>query len=333
MIFIWRRSGIAILGYLALSFWIVSFWFTDTRLGNSAYLGWSLFYAAIGALIHSLLIVGMKNISRKEDTAEEQTRAGTIWSHSLFYIPVLVWPFIFGGISAYNLIPAKENEPAQSAALTDEALTVETRTIHFLNCTADSMIYRVDGPDGTYAEKTISPQAYATEELEAGKYNIIGGSMERDIISEIPAEEFRGDKSKCESIKDAEGTVISYRIIRPATPAKDDYDEAWVILDGAYDMMLVDVSAICSNSATKKEIENIDWTKNIIETYSGKDIIEPVYGKYNDNDQYTILDTGSDIPKTIGKNEHVFALFSISQGADLTSENIRAKVLSRFVME
>jgi hypothetical protein len=89
MVLIWQRSGIAIPIVFFICGWIVSNWFEDTRLGNTSFMGWTLFYTAIVTSVHALVVAGAK---------EEGDNGGR---HSFFWIPVGFWPFILGGLSWY----------------------------------------------------------------------------------------------------------------------------------------------------------------------------------------------------------------------------------------
>jgi hypothetical protein len=342
MVLIWRRSGIAIIIYLALSFWIVGYWYDSHTLRNSAYIGWSLFYAAIVTTLHALIILAGRNVPPEENAdtpAEEQQPRSSIWTDSLFFIPVLFWPLILGGFSAYTLfsgdgndkftsnsdvvLPPKKKEPVE-----------EKRVVHFLNSTMDSMIYSVrESKEGFIDEKKIAPKTYKTEEYYAGKFRITVGNIDRDIVFVLPSETVATDKSKSKTLKGEDGKTAAYRILRPPTPSKNDYDEAWVMLDGAHNLILVDVTEISGRALTEKEIKAIDWTKKIVETYDTGDLIEPLYGKDPGAGRFTVLTTGEDIPDQLRKNERVFALMSTKPGAEVTNKLITDKILDRVVLK
>lgn len=342
MVIIWRRSGIAILVYFALSFWIVGYWYDDHSLRNSAYLGWSLFYTAIATALHALLLIGGNSAATEENSdtpPEQQEPKSSIWTHSLFFIPVLIWPLILGGASAYNLFSGdgKDKDATTSNVVPPPVKTEpveEKRVIHFLNSTMDTLIYSVrDAEDGFLGEKTISPKTYTTEHLFAGKFRIAVGNTDRDVIFSIPTDEVAADRSKCKTLKGEDGETAAYRIIRGPTPAENDYDEAWIMIDGEHNMILVDVSEICKSSITEKAIKAIDWTKHVVEKYEGSDLIEPMYGKDPGDEHYTVLTTGEDIPDHLGKNERVFALMSTKPGAEVTNKLITDKILDRVVLK
>jgi hypothetical protein len=340
MVLIWRRSGIAIVIYLALSFWIVGYWYPDHRFGNEAYLGWSLFYTAIVTALHALLLIGGNNAPEEENAdtpPEEQEPKSSMWTHSLFFIPVLIWPLILGGASAYNLFSGDDKPQVSSdyvAPPKKQEPVEEKRVIHFLNSTMDTMIYSVrDAEDGFLGEEKISPKKYKTEKLYAGKFRFTIGNADRDIVFVVPSDKVAVDKTKSKTMKGEDGETAAYRIIRPPTPSKKDYDEVWVMTDGEHNMILVDVTSICTGTLTEKEIKAIDWTKNVVERYEGSDLIEPMYGKDPGDETYTVLTTGEDIPDHLGKNERVFALMSTKPGAEVTDKLITDKILDRVVLK
>src|SRR6187551_12961 len=106
---IWRRSGLAVLFYVGISFWIVGNWYKNHSDNNAAYVGWSLFYATIVTLIHALILIVARygtiyqgdSSAPVEEQEQEMASRESIWTHSLFFIPVMIWPFILGTISGY----------------------------------------------------------------------------------------------------------------------------------------------------------------------------------------------------------------------------------------
>ena len=51
---IWRGFGIVVPIVLLISAWITSYWFEDTRVGNTSYLGWTLLWAGIVLILAAL---------------------------------------------------------------------------------------------------------------------------------------------------------------------------------------------------------------------------------------------------------------------------------------
>jgi hypothetical protein len=335
-VIIWRRSGLAVLFYIGISFWIVGNWYKNHSDSNPAYVGWSLFYAALVTLIHALILIKGRygtfegnSSAPVEEQEQEQASRESIWSHSLFFIPVVIWPFILGGFSGYKLLAdEKKDKDVSHYTAPPKKPVVERRNFHMLNPTNDTLVFRISGPKGVFEKKSVSPHSYVTTEYFPGAYRITGFDH-GDIINIFPSDELTSDKNKCVNVKNNVGDRLFYRIVKEATPSPDDYDDIWVVLGGKHNMLLVDVSEICSANRNEKLIRSIDWTKHIEQTYDGHDLVEPLYGKDPGKGIYTMLGTGGDIPLKLKRNERVFALLSVPVDQKKMSEFVAQRILYR----
>lgn len=337
---VWRGSGILVLIYFFLSAWLCTYFIDGSHnLNNSAYAGWTLFWAAIAATLHAAMIgitwYGAKAEPEQtvpaEPGQEPETPPSLFRSH-LFYIPVIFWPLIFGLLSAKFLMgndaPHSSVTTAPDDARVEQQKVDLSRTIHFLNTSEDTLMYEISGTNGAFEVDHISPRTYISKTLDPGKYIIRTGDREGDVVFTFPSDDIANDKTKCAVAKDRKGKNAAHRVIGDATESKDDYDDIWVVLNGERDMMLVEVTEICHASMTTGEIDKMDWTK-LTHAYNGTDIIEPLYGEDPGTGIYTVLATGDDIPTSLTKNERVFALFSFPRGTELTNEYLIERIVSR----
>lgn len=335
-VIIWRRSGLGILIYFFLIAWIVSHWYDDASLRNASYTGWVLFYSAIVCALHALLLLGSNSAKKDTDTDVNAdadagtTQPSTLWQHSLFFIPVLIWPFLFGAGSAYNFFGRSENphhETFVPSAIPPKP--VQKRTIHFLNPTGDSMYYEISSADGVYEKQLISPHKYISRTCRPGKYTIHGLSADGEEVYTFPSGEITADKSKCTSTKDSEGNQVFRRIIGKATESENDYDDIWVMLNGDRNMMIVEITDICPEGTTQSGIKKINWTERVKTVYDGQDIIEPLYETDPGEETFTVLSPGDDFPAKAGKNERIFALFTIDPEQEIDNDFIAGRILRR----
>ena len=323
---VWRGSGILVLIYFFLSAWICSYWFDDTRFGNSAYLGWTLFYTAIVTTLHALAIY----VSRKGHDANDPEPPKPMMHSHLFFIPVLFWPLILGGLSAKFLYSAEPSEPDYADAPVETTIKDElpVRTINFLNTSEDTMYYEIGGPGGAYEYNSIEPRSYISRTIDPGKYYINGYNAAGEVVFSFPAAKLSKDKKKYAEAEDRDGNTVPHRVIGDGTESEKDYDDVWVVLNGERDMLMVEVTSLCTDSLSKELVNATDWTK-LAKTYDGTDIIEPLYETDPGKGIFTVLATGEDIPQHCKKSERVFALFSMERGTELTNEYLAKRVMNR----
>lgn len=324
---VWRGSGILVLIYFFLSAWICSYWFDDTRFGNSAYLGWTLFYAALATTLHALGIY----VSRKgHDVNDPEPPKPMMHSH-LFFIPVVFWPLILGGLSAKFLFAGSPSDSEFRSDVPVQTIPEEkvlVRTINFLNTSEDTMYYEIGGPGGAYEYENIEPRTYISRTIDPGKYYINGYNADGEMVFSFPSEKLSKDRKKYTKAKDRDGNIVPHRVIGDGTESEKDYDDIWVVLNGERDMLMVEVTSLCNDSLSKEMVNATDWTK-LATTYDGTDLIEPLYETDPGKGTFTVLATGEDIPQSHKKSERVFALFSMERGAALTNEYLAKRVINR----
>ena len=248
----------------------------------------------------------------------------------LFYIPVIFWPLIFGLLSAKFLIGSDKSYDPEDYTMPANAPQKEeviTRSINFLNSSDDTMYYEIGGSNA-YEYKPIEPKTYITRTLDPGKYYINGYDAEGNLVFAFPSGDVAKDKSKSAIAKNSDGANVPMRIIGDATKTDDDYEDIWVVLNGARDMLMVDVTSLCHEGVTKEEVDGIGWTK-LTQTFDGTDIIEPLYGEDPGTGFFTVLATGDDIPEKAKKGERVYALFSYERGTEITDDYLAGRIAKR----
>ncbi|TND10210.1 MAG: hypothetical protein FD123_458 [Bacteroidetes bacterium] len=320
---IWRGSGIAIPIVIFINFLIVGLWYEDHTLGNYAENGWVCFYSAIITLLHGLLV--LPNKKDPQEGGEEPP--ASLNDHSFFYIPVIFWALILGALSAYFLFSGggKQARPKAGTPV-KETPAVQMRTVHILNPTKDSLLVAISSAAGYYKEEIIKPLTYIERDLAVGSYSFGGFNMQDTFLYKLPSAALHSDTKRCVKVKNKKGQEYYERILRAPTPSKNDYDDAWVIVDTERKLIVLDVTAVCIKGITKARVEGVDWTKKIEQQFNGSDLAEPLYGKDPGKGSFTVLNIGKDIPESIGNNERVFILFSAPPDRELTNEYLANKV-------
>jgi hypothetical protein len=333
MVFIWRGSGIAIPIVLLINAWIVGQFYDDHRIGNLPETAWICFYTAIIVLLHGLIVFPWKNteptevVINADGTQEEAYQPpASLGSHSFFYIPVIFWALIFGGISAYCFFSgSSKDEPTElSNSPAPKEEIIPQRSVYLFNPTADTMFYVISGANGYYIDTLLEPNTFTHRDLDAGTYIFAGFDTKNEALLRIPAEKNYKDPSKSKLVK-VKGKDIHQRILRPATASETDYDDAWIILDGEHDMVVVDVTSICKKGLTEADVKNTNWTSLIKEKFDAQDLMEPLYGKNESGKSITVLNMSDDIPSEIAGNEKVYMLLSTDK--ELTNEYLAKRIL------
>jgi hypothetical protein len=331
---VWRGSGILVLIYFFLSAWLCSYYFDgDHNLGNSSYIGWTLFWAAIVTALHGAAILLMKYGEDPNAPSEENEAPRSIWHSHLFFIPVVIWPLVFGLLSAKFIMASGPSEPdseyVYEQTQAEPKKKVVKRTINFLNSAEDTMYYEISSTDGAYEYESVDPRSYVSRTLGPGNYVIRGYDKEGNLVYTFPSEETAKDKSLTAMGKDADGATVAHRIIDEGTETEKDCDDIWIMLSGERDMLLIDVTSLCHAGVTAEEIDKINWAK-LTETYDGRDLVEPLFGRDPGVNTYTVLPTGEDIPQTVKKNERVYALLSCERGTEITDAYLAKRLKNKF---
>mgnify|MGYP001499977006 CR=1 FL=1 len=96
------------------------------------------------------------------------------------------------------------------------------------------------------------------------------------------------------------------------------YDDAWMILCGGVDFVLVEVTNICKTDMSEKDVNEIDWMGKVIERFNGEDLIEPQF-KNNDGG-IKVVAPNAYLPNELESNQSVYVLIPISSDVDVSEE-------------
>lgn len=310
---------------LAASFLVVNQWYDDHTLGNFPMVGWSFFFAAIACLLLTLATF------RKKKTDAQGNTVGR--KHDFFFLPIIIWTLLFGGVSAYMLLVAGKSAPKKSEKLTYKNMETmprsDVRTIHFYNPTADSIQYIAANTGGLVDRKWLAPGETAENKFAAGTYFFAAYDQKEAERLLIPNKKYKADNTKYVVVTDAQGQV-AHRKVNGGTTEMYDYDDAWVLLDGNYDLLLVNVTEVCNEKADETQIKEIDWTENIYGDYDGMDLVEPyIQPAINDKllpGYITLLQTGEALPRKPHVNESVYVWIPYRAGNKPTPSDIAAHI-------
>lgn len=310
MAIVWRGLGIIVPIIFFVVSWIISFFFdgTKTKILEADFLSWT---ALISGLLIALIGLGLKAQPTEEEekympNADRKPKS----KHDFFFIPVLYWGIGLIGLSIYLFFSIKTPSTDTSDYETIEIVSSpSTRIVNFYNPSLDTLIYIVadDSNEGLIERKKVAPGSYNTLELESRSYLFSAFNLDFVTTLSLPAKKYASDKSKYVRIKDDDGDFYQ-RKLNAMTTNKDDYDEAWLVLDGTHNLALVDISDICNKHTDIDDIKDIKWSREIYETYDAQDLIEPLYEKSNRNKKVTVLYPGKRIPKRIKEKEKIYIL-------------------------
>jgi hypothetical protein len=156
--------------------------------------------------------------------------------------------------------------------------------------------------------------------LDAGTYLFSAFSKAKGTTLILPDREFASDETKYTMFKDDESSFFQ-RILNPATIETDDYDEAWLVLDGKKDLLLIDLSPVTTSDITPEEVAAVNWEDKIQERYDARDLIEPLYNQYKKGKQIKVLAMGEKLPSTVSDDDMYFLLV-----ADPGESNVNAGI-------
>lgn len=279
MVFVWRGMGIVVPIMFLLVGWIVTFWFDgmQTKFGNPDYMQWVLLYSGI---ILTLIGLGTWKGEIVEDVGVPAYRK----KHDFFWIPILIWGLFFLGLSIYLFffVPSQidpNSLESDSNSITNQIETVEeptTRVINFYNPKSDSV--RLIIADDVVAKGLVSNVLIAPETIKKDVYNegtyMFMSSINGESLLEFPAKKYVSDESKYKRHEDDKGAFYQ-RILSPATPNENDYDEAWLMLDGELKMAVVSIPVNSKDYDISEIILNLDES-NIVEILDPVDLMEPL---------------------------------------------------------
>ena len=326
MLFVWRGIGIIVPIIVFINGFIVKLFIEDDRIGNPRFMGWTLFYSAIVCLLIGLAVLG----GNKEAEEKNQPKK----KHDFFFIPIIFWALIFGGISAWLLIGGKSSDTSElnsdDLPQTEEVIP---RSIFVLNQSDDSISYLFGDSSGVIKNAQLPPHIFSEVEIDPGTYIISGLNLQDSVLLSLPySKEFVTAGKNYVLQKDAEGNYYE-RIISPPTKDSLDYDKAWFIASGQSDMIFVDVTEFCKKNNTIEEIKATDWTKRTGQIYDGHELIEPVLKPLKAGGKVTVLKPGEDFPQSLAPNERVFMIYVLKHGSEPDPEPIANRVISRLGLE
>jgi hypothetical protein len=330
---VWRGFGIIVPIIVVITGLLVS-WISgdpDTRLGNPTLTGWT---ALISGILIFLLGLGLRGNGEEKDAEGNTVKK----KHDFFWIPVFIWGLILGLSSIYLLGFAKKGDaPNSSTASNDTTKTTlsedvpsATRVVNFFNPSKDTLTYIVadEKGKGLIEKKKVAPNSFTSTELAEGDY-LFSAYKGQEATLSLPAEEFAKDESKYVLLKDDKGSFYQ-RILNPKTKEGDDYDEAWLVLDGKTQLLLVNVSTACDPEITKDDVLKAEWTGSIQEEYDSRDLVEPLYKKFLKDESIKVVGPGQKLPQQIEESEEYFLLVPYTGKGDKNAAIVKAVVAARF---
>lgn len=332
MTIVWRGVGILVPIAFFASAGIASFWFDDHRFGNLPYVGWS----CIGAAIFCLL-VGLATLPGK--TTDPNT--GAVVSkkkHDFFFLPIIVWAIILGGLGAYLLLgtgPSKNNNEHLTYKDMEGMDRAEYRTVNFYNPTKDTLRYVYVDTDIEVTEGWALPGEVKQEELPVGLYKFaVYDQNGKEFFSKKPAAENVSDLSRFAEHKFPDGSTDVLRSIKGTTTDYNDYDQGWLLMDQTYSMLLVDVTGLVKgDDKSEDEIKGIDWQENIYGDYNGNDLIEPyIKGEIQDEmfkmAYVNIIMPNQPLPKEYPDNSYGYMMVVYKTGTKPSNEQIAQQIIT-----
>lgn len=314
MVIIFRGLGILVPIVLFISGWIVSFWFKDTRIGNPGFMGWTLFYTAIVCLF-----LGLGTFGGKDDNGNPIPKN----KHHFFYIPIIFWALIFGGVSAYLLL-ATDKKSGESSK---EELVVADLVpkIHFYNPTGDTLDYLIYTKGGLSEQQTLMPYTTSSPIQIPGKSYVMGAlDTKGEATMTLPYYE-KYDAQLYETVKE-DGRDVEQRLIRPLSKQTNDYEDNWMLLDGDYDMILVDVTEIYSGTIKKEKVAKIDWMKKIKSRHTGSELIELSIVPSSPEGSVHVSAPNTYLPVSNAKERSVYMMLTFPSDEEVTNDFIKESV-------
>jgi flagellar basal body-associated protein FliL len=319
MVLIYRGMGIIVPIVFFITGWIVSFWFKDTRLGNPDFVGWTSFYTAIVCFFLGIGTLG--SIDEKDHYGNPLPKK----KHDFFFIPIIIWALILGGLSAYLLLSGGKKEEA----VKEELPVAMAPVIHFYNPTGDTLDYLIYTKDGVSDQQALEP--FSTAKINAPDKSYVLGALNTsgEATMTLPYyEEY--DAKLYEKVKE-ENRTIEQRLIRSLSKQPNDYEDNWFLLDGSYDMILVDVSEIYEGTIKKEKIAKIDWMKKIKSRHPGSELIELSIAPSTPNGSVYVSDPDTYLPVSNPKDRSVYMILTFGTHEEVTNEVIKESI-ERVVM-
>lgn len=301
----------------------------DARLGNPTFIGWTSLFSGI-----VILLLGLALLGGSEDENGNKVRK----KHDFFWIPVFVWGVVLLGLSIYLLVikgkeSTKETSTVSSSdnTNTEKAKLPTTRIVNFFNPTKDTLSFVIadDTKDGLIERDKVAPQSFVQRTLEKGTYLFVGFNSKKETTLALPDLEFAGDKKKYRMHEDEKGTFYQ-RIVNPATKQADDYDEAWLSLDGKSNLLVVNVTTACAPEVTEGAVKNAEWEGSIQEEADARDMMEPLYMKFLPGETIRVVAPGEPLPTEVAANEVIYLLVPHVGKTGKNASIVKAVLEARF---
>ena len=295
MVFVWRGFGIMVPIVFAICAWITSYWFEDLRLGNSVFVGWSMFWASI-----PLTLVGLGTLMKPEP--DENGKVEVTGPNDFFWIPIIIWGLVFLGTSIYLI--NKNPNPEYDNGLSFEYEAPEEEQIQLnlnIYTTKDDTIsvqILDENSDELYLDEVIPPGYIRYQMFYGNDYQIVMNGTSGPI--HLPESKNITDRIK--------------------------YYENWLVMGDGVDLILVNVSQACRSDINKTELEEIEWSDFVYRRFEGKNLIEIKLTSSIEEDIFTVYRPGIDLPLEIGENEKIYALIPIPS-TKKTSEEYLDKMI------
>lgn len=200
----------------------------------------------------------------------------------------------------------------------EEPLQPTSRFINCYNGAAEPLQYVIADEKGLAARAFLNPNKTARVEIQVGTYLMGAYDEARKCRISFPVKKFMHDTTKYATMRDQDGEW-QQRIINPATADTNDYDEAWLMMSGQEDMLLMDVTSIL-NSKKDDPTSDADWMALLETRYDGLDLIEPLYKVDPGKRSVSVVGPGQTLPKKAASNVTVYCLVPIPHRAILTNE-------------
>lgn len=315
MVIIYRGLGVLVPIVLFICGWIVSFWYKDTRIGNPDFMGWTLFYTSIVCLL-----LGLGTFSTAAEQEDSGQRSAKKRPH-FFFIPIIFWAPIFGGISAFLLLSSGKKAEDK---ITEQTEVSTVPVIHFYNPTADTLDYLIYTKDGLSEQETLEP--FTTAKVEAPGKSYVLGALNRSGEATMTLPYYEDYDAKLyERVKEGDKSV-DQRLIRPLSKQPNDYEDNWMLLDGSYDLIVVDVTELYEGTIKKEKVAKIDWMKKIKSRHAGSELIELNIAPPSASGSVYVSDPYTYLPFSNEKDRSVYMILTFENKAEVTNDFIKESV-------
>lgn len=332
MVFVWHGAGIIVPIALLISGWLVSYSFEDTRLGNTLYMGWTMFWPGlVFFILGGLVVLGGKGEAHAGQEGETESPG----KHDFFFIPVWIWGGIFTALAVYFIwvkdyddLPEIYDTPEHTAIINEQPPTPK-RVIHFYNNTGDSLKYLIGSLEETVDEAIVAPGRSVVGACQEGDYIIGLLDMQGEVVRYYPTAKDRDAQPDLHvQVDDGEGEVL-LRKIGPGTEKALDWDEAWFPFESSQDFALVNIM-VCYEGLKFDSVKYEDWTQHIHSTYDGTGLVEPLYNVDTGEANIRIFGPNQKTPDKSNKGDVIYILVGYPHGTTVTSEQIANQLIEQW---